>query len=219
MRFDDAAGAQEGRNMAVTISGSAETELVVKKSRFLGFACHVESEEEAQRVLEQRRRQHYDARHHCFAYVLKSGVIRYGDDGEPQGTAGLPMLEVLKKTGLTDVIVVSTRYFGGTLLGAGGLLRAYTQNAADTLAAVKRVRREECAVFQCRFSFSAWARAEKALASLGFSPGGVRYTDMVTAEYCVRPGEEEKYCQAISDITQGKVSAVLLGVRMVEMEI
>lgn len=203
----------------ITIKHPAETEIVIKKSRFLGLASRVGSDEEAQRVLEQRRKQHYDARHHCFAYVLENGEMRYSDDGEPQGTAGVPMLEVLKKSGLTDVIVISTRYFGGTLLGAGGLVRAYTQSAADTLAATQRVRRIECGVFQCRFEFAVWARAEKALTSLGFAPGEIQYADAVTVDYCVSPGEEERLLQAVTNLAQGKTSPVPLGTRMVEIDI
>ncbi len=203
----------------ITLKSPAETEIVIKKSRFLGLASRTGSEEEAQHILEQRRKQHYDARHHCFAYVLENGAMRYSDDGEPQGTAGVPMLEVLKKTGLTDVIVISTRYFGGTLLGAGGLVRAYTQSAADTLAAAKRVQRIECGIFQCRFDFPVWARAEKALVSLGFAPGEVRYTDAVTVDYCVNPGEEERLMQAVINLTQGKTSPLALGTRAVEIDI
>lgn len=203
----------------ITIKSSSETEIAIKKSRFLGLACRAGSEEAVQRVLEQRRKQHYDARHHCYAYILESGVMRYSDDGEPQGTAGVPMLEVLKKSGLTDVIVVSTRYFGGTLLGAGGLVRAYTQSAADTLAAAKRMQRIECGIFQCRFEFATWARAEKALASLGFTPGEMQYADAVTVDYCVHPGEEDRLTQAVINITQGKTSPVPLGTRTVEIEL
>jgi uncharacterized YigZ family protein len=202
----------------ITIKGSAETEVIIKKSRFLGFACRAESEEAAQRVLEQRRKQHYDARHHCYAYILDSGAMRCSDDGEPQGTAGVPMLEVLKKSGLTDVIVISTRYFGGTLLGAGGLVRAYTQSAADTLATAQRVRRVECGVYQCRFEFPAWARAEKALAALGFAPVQVQYADAVTADFSVFPGDEEKFVQSVINLTQGRITPVPLGARIVEID-
>lgn len=203
----------------ITIKESAETELVIKKSRFLGLACRIGSEEEAQRVLEQRRKQHYDARHHCFAYVLESGAMRYSDDGEPQGTAGVPMLEVLKKAGLTDVIVVSTRYFGGTLLGAGGLARAYTQSAADTLKAAKRVEIVACEVFRCNFDFGVWSRAEKALAALGFTADSVDYTDGVSAKYCVMVGEERRFLQTVTNLTQGRVSPKAVGARMAEIDV
>ncbi len=203
----------------ITIKASVETEIIIKKSRFLGLAVRVDSEEAAQHVLEQRRKQHYDARHHCFAYVLENGVMRYSDDGEPQGTAGVPMFEVLKKSGLTDIVVVSTRYFGGTLLGAGGLVRAYTQSAAGTLAAAQRIRCVTCSVFQCRFDFSTWARAEKALAATGFVPIEVQYADAVTADFSVFPDDEEKFTQNVTNLTQGRTTPVPLGTRVVEIDI
>jgi uncharacterized YigZ family protein len=203
----------------ITIKNTVETELIIKKSRFLGLACRTGSEAEAQRILEQRRKQHYDARHHCFAYMIENSAMRCSDDGEPQGTAGVPMLEVLKKSGITDVIVVCTRYFGGTLLGAGGLVRAYTQSAADTLNAARRVEVISCEVFRCDFDFAAWARAEKALGSLGFAAGNVQYTHTVSAEYGVTAGEEQRFLQALTNITQGKVSPVPLGTRLAEIDI
>ncbi len=202
----------------LTIKGSAETEIVIKKSRFLGLACRAESEEEAQRVLEQRRKQHYNARHHCYAYSLATGVMRCSDDGEPQGTAGVPMLEVLGRMGLTDVVVVSTRYFGGTLLGAGGLVRAYSQSAADTLAAARKVKRMECGVFRCKFEFPTWARVQSALASQGFTPCDIQYTDTISAEYCVLPDGGDAFIQAVIHLTQGRVSPENLGLRVVEQD-
>ena len=114
----------------------AESELVEKKSRFLGHVQRVETEEEARAVIDQVQKKYYDARHHCWCYVLHHGnVLRYSDDGEPQGTAGQPMLNVFQQEGVEDVVCVVTRYFGGILLGAGGLTRAYAKSAKDTLDA------------------------------------------------------------------------------------
>ena len=108
-------------------TGASETELVEKRSRFLGHVWPVESEEEARARIEEIRKKHYDARHHCWCYrIREGGVERYSDDGEPQGTAGQPMLNVFQREGVTNVCCVVTRYFGGILLGAGGLVRAYT---------------------------------------------------------------------------------------------
>ena len=115
---------------------TAESEYTEKRSRFIGHVRRVETEEEARAYIEQIRRQYYDARHNCFCYLLKEGnIVRYGDDGEPQGTAGQPMLHVFEMQGVTNVCCVVTRYFGGILLGAGGLSRAYAKSAADALAA------------------------------------------------------------------------------------
>ena len=115
----------------------SQTELVEKRSRFIGQVWRVSSEEEARARIEETKKKHYDARHNCWCYRLREGgVERYSDDGEPQGTAGQPMLNVFQRESVTNVCCVVTRYFGGVLLGAGGLTRAYTKGAKDALAAV-----------------------------------------------------------------------------------
>lgn len=113
----------------------AQAELVEKRSRFIGHVWPVDTEAEARAHIETMKKQYHDARHNCWCYRLQSGVERYSDDGEPQGTAGVPMLAVFQKAGVTNAVCVVTRYFGGVLLGAGGLVRAYTQAARDALAA------------------------------------------------------------------------------------
>ena len=120
-----------------TLAAKGEAELVIQRSRFIGRGFPVESEAAALAILADIRKAHWDASHNCFAYRIgpDGGCARYSDDGEPGGTAGLPMMEVLKSRGLTDLLVVVTRYFGGILLGAGGLTRAYSKGARDALAA------------------------------------------------------------------------------------
>lgn len=118
-----------------TIEGRATDEIVEKKSRFIGHIAHVETEEEALAFLEEIRTEHRMARHNVYAYVLRNGRIRYSDDGEPQKTAGMPTLEAIQHADLVDVAVVVTRYFGGILLGTGGLVRAYTQATQAAIAA------------------------------------------------------------------------------------
>lgn len=110
-------------------AGPSEAELVEKKSRFIGQVFPAETEEEARACIEAVRKKHYDARHHCFCYRLANGTVRASDDGEPQGTAGQPMLAVFDRENVQNVVCVVTRYFGGILLGAGGLTRAYTKTA------------------------------------------------------------------------------------------
>ena len=104
---------------------SSESEFVEKRSRFIGHVWRVESEEEARAHIEEMKKRYYDARHNCWCYIIKDGPVRYSDDGEPQGTAGQPMLNVFQREGIVNVCCVSTRYFGGILLGAGGLVRAW----------------------------------------------------------------------------------------------
>lgn len=134
-------------------TGHSETELVEKRSRFIGQVWRVSSEEEARARVEETRKKHYDARHNCWCYRV-GGTERYSDDGEPQGTAGQPMLNVFQREGVTDVACVVTRYFGGILLGAGGLVRAYTQSAKDALdaAGISVVRRWVAMEVPCTYA-------------------------------------------------------------------
>ena len=117
-------------------AGPGESELTEKRSRFLGHVRRVETEDEARDFIAQMKRKYHDARHNCWCYAVRDVAERYSDDGEPQGSAGIPMLEVLRRRGVTNAVCVVTRYFGGVLLGTGGLLRAYTQSTADALDAV-----------------------------------------------------------------------------------
>lgn len=116
-------------------TGYGSSEHAEKKSRFIGEIWPVSTEEEAREKIEQVKKHYHDARHSCWCYLLRDGTLRYSDDGEPQGTAGQPMLEVFQREGITDCVCVVTRYFGGILLGTGGLARAYTKGAKDALVA------------------------------------------------------------------------------------
>ena len=127
-----------------TIFDMGTDEIVEKKSRFIGYVAHVESEEEADAFVLSIKKKHYDARHNCYAYVIGESQqkLRFSDDGEPGGTAGKPSLEVITGLGLVDVCIVVTRYFGGTLLGTGGLLRAYTQAAQKCVEATEIINKQ-----------------------------------------------------------------------------
>ncbi len=124
-------------------AGSGEAEFVEKRSSFLGHVRFAGTEDAAREFINDMKKKHYDARHNCWCYIIREGAVRYSDDGEPQGTAGLPMLEVFRREGVENVVCVVTRYFGGVLLGTGGLLRAYTKSAKDALdaAGIAAVRR------------------------------------------------------------------------------
>ena len=108
-----------------TVRKNAQDQFVEKRSRFIGYACPVQTEQEALDFITSKKSEHWDASHNVYAYILRDGTMRFSDDGEPQGTAGMPVLDVLRKSGVTDVVTVATRYFGGILLGGGGLVRAY----------------------------------------------------------------------------------------------
>lgn len=141
----------------------SEAEFVEKRSRFIGHVQPVETEEDARAFVEQMKKRYHDARHNCWCYLLREGgIVRYSDDGEPQGTAGQPMLGVFEKEGVTNLACVVTRYFGGVLLGAGGLVRAYTRSAKDALdaAGVSVVRRWVRVLVPCSYSLFERVRLE-----------------------------------------------------------
>lgn len=203
----------------VTIKSSSDTSLIIKKSKFLGFACRIDSAEEAKDIVERRKKQHYSASHNCFAYILENGVMRYSDDGEPQATAGLPMLEVIKKSGLVNVIVVCTRYFGGTLLGAGGLVRAYIKSAADSLDAAKKVELIESSIFSCTFSYNTWSKAQKLIEASGFILDNIDYSSEIHVNISVIDDNEDAFIKLVSNVSLGKSIPLPLGKRRIEREI
>ena len=207
------------RAKMLTIKGSAQSTLVIKKSKFLGLAARVDSEEQAQEILAQRKKQHYDASHNCFAHVLENGVMRYGDDGEPQGTAGLPMLDVIKKSGLCNILVISTRYFGGTLLGAGGLVRAYTKSAADSIEAAVKVKIIQCSMYEGTFDYNTWAKAEKLLHDAEFMIDDVQFSDKVQVRLGAMPGSEEELEKLVTSVSLGKVELIPAGILKQEVSI
>ena len=138
----------------LTIAAAATSEFTEKKSRFVSDIFPVQTEEDVKACMELVRKKYHDARHHCWCYRLKSGAVRYSDDGEPQGTAGQPMLAVLEREKIFDVLCVVTRYFGGILLGAGGLTRAYARGAKDALTAagIAANRVWDCVEINCPYA-------------------------------------------------------------------
>ncbi len=165
----------------LTIRGSGKGEYVEKKSRFLGLAVHVESEEEAAGYLEKIRKQYYDARHNCYAWIIgeQKEKIRSSDDGEPSGTAGQPILKVLEGSGCTNVMIIVTRYFGGTLLGTGGLVRAYTRASREALEDAPLVRMCLCDRYTVTIDYSFLDRVLYYLRQAGIAPDDQIYSDRV----------------------------------------
>lgn len=192
-------------------AGAGESEYVEKRSQFLGHVRHVESEEEAKAFLAEMKRTYYDARHNCSCYLLRGGVERYSDDGEPQGTAGLPMLEVFRREGVTDLVCVVTRYFGGVLLGAGGLFRAYTKTAKDALdaAGVAVVRRWEETEFSC--SYAAAEQLKRELAAFDGLVTDTLYAADVTVKALVPEEKAASFAARILDMSAGTVTVRTVG--------
>ena len=160
-----------------------EAEFVEKKSRFIGRIWPVDTEEEALARIEEMRKKHYDATHNCWAYIIKDGPVRFSDDGEPGGTAGMPMLQVLQREGLHNAVCVVTRYFGGILLGAGGLVRAYTKGAKIAVDAAGKSMKRVWTVLYLPVPYSWYERVklEVLLPEARTEPFLARLTDMSSA--------------------------------------
>lgn len=194
---------------------ASETEFTEKRSRFLGHVWRVESEAEARARIEEMKKRHYDARHNCWCYRLREGgVERYSDDGEPQGTAGQPMLNVFQREEVTNVVCVVTRYFGGILLGAGGLVRAYTQSAKDALnaAGISVVRRWTQVTLTVPYSL--FERVKLEAESLGGVLGEPEYAAEVTMPVLLPEEKVKTFTQRIAEITAGGVVPAVTGERL-----
>lgn len=193
-------------------TGRGEAELVEKRSRFIGQVWRVDSESEARARIEEVRRQHYDARHHCWCYrIREEGVERYSDDGEPQGTAGQPMLNVFQRENVTNVVCVVTRYFGGILLGAGGLVRAYTQSAKDALdrAGISVVRRWVALEVPCAYAQFESMRRE--VLAFGGVVEQVDYAADVLLSVLIPEERSAAFSAHILDVSAGTVEALEAG--------
>ena len=192
-----------------TVARAATAEIEVKRSRFLGHVVPVTTEDEARAVVDAARKEHWDARHHCSAFVLgpDGAVQRSSDDGEPSGTAGAPMLEVLRGRGLTDVVAVVTRWFGGTLLGAGGLVRAYSDATKAALDAAGTRRRVLMSRFDLVAGHADAARWEAELRARGVTVLGVDYAERATLHLAVPAGDEEALQAQVAARTAGTAIA------------
>ena len=194
-----------------TPAGAGEAEFVEKRSSFLGHVRYVETEDEAKAFVTEMKKKFYDARHNCWCYIIKDGAVRYSDDGEPQGTAGIPMLEVLKREGVTNVVCVVTRYFGGVLLGTGGLLRAYTKSAKDALdsAGISVVRRWVKAELACTYSLLERLKLECTAANGLVSD--VEYSTDVCLKLLLPEDGVEDFSRRIADVTAGASRLAIIG--------
>lgn len=200
-----------------------DVELEIKRSRFLTRIRRVTTEEQARAVIEERRSSHFDARHHCSAFVLgpDARTARSSDDGEPAGTAGIPMLQVLQKNSLTDVVAVVTRYFGGIKLGAGGLVRAYSDAVAQAVDAAGTRRVQLCRLLRVDVDFSSAGAVEDQLRGLVLPSGepvvvdGVDWSDKAHIHVAVPAGFEEEMGTALATMSAGALSAVEVGERWV----
>ena len=192
-------------------SGFGTGEYEDRRSRFIGYIEKVETEEEARKFIDEIKSKHYDARHNCWCYIINNGQMRYSDDGEPQGTAGQPMLAVFEKKNISNVVCVVTRYFGGVLLGTGGLLRAYTKAAAVALedAGISEIRK--LSVYNIVISYSQFETVKRIAEKQGAVVKNVEYGADVTLEVLVPEDGEKELETAITNITSGKCICIKNG--------
>ena len=189
-------------------TGYGEAEFIEKKSRFIGHVWCVESEEEALSKIQEMKKQHYDASHNCWAYVLRDGAMRFSDDGEPGGTAGNPMMQVLQREQLYNVVCVVTRYFGGILLGAGGLVRAYTKGAKIAIDAAGKSMKRVWTVLYVPCPYTYYERMKLEVEAFG---GVIRKTDFgseVELEILVAQPKTQAFLEKLTDMTAGTVDAL-----------
>lgn len=189
--------------MYKTLHEFGTDEITIEKSRFIGYAKPIKTEEEAVEFINEIKKKHKDARHNVWAYIVgkSMNIQRYSDDGEPQGTAGIPTLEVIKKEDLRDVVVVVTRYFGGIKLGAGGLVRAYTKGAKIGLEAGKIIEKIMYQEVKIKIDYNQLGKVQNEIMNMGYFIKDTIYEDNVEIIVYSRANEKEAIIERINDIT------------------
>ena len=191
-------------------AGSGETEFVEKRSSFLGHVRFVETEDAARDFINEMKKKHYDARHNCWCYIIREGAVRYSDDGEPQGTAGVPVLDVLQKRGLTDICVVVTRYFGGILLGGGGLVRAYSHAASLACDAAHIMNMCLCRRLKIITDYGMYGKISYILPNYDTITVNSDFGTNVTLEILVLSEKTDALLKNITEITNGSADIIEL---------
>ena len=201
-------------DLFTTVSREAHIEFEEKRSIFLGHAIRTDTEEEAQEFIKKMKKEYADATHNVFAYMMQGELMaRYSDDGEPQGTAGMPTLDVIRKSGVRNVCVVVTRYFGGTLLGAGGLVRAYSHSASLALEAAGIITYEPYGEFELRCGYSEYQKYNVILASSGALIDSTDFGADVCVRFAVKKLGEDALIKKIIETGYGKDVPVRIGER------
>ncbi len=189
-------------------TGFGEDEFIEKKSRFIGRCWPVETEEEALEKIAAMKRKHYDASHNCWAYVIRDGGMRFSDDGEPGGTAGNPMMQVLQREQLYNVVCVVTRYFGGVLLGAGGLVRAYTKGAKIAIDAAGKSMKRVWSVLYVPCPYTFYERMKLEVAAFAGVIRDTQFGAEVELEILVSQPRSQEFLDRITDMTSGTVEGM-----------
>lgn len=204
-----------------TILNYGQDEIFINKSQFIGYAKPVKNEEEALAFIEEIKTKHKDATHNVYAYALgkTSNVQRFSDDGEPSGTAGIPVLEVIKKEELRDIVVVATRYFGGVKLGAGGLIRAYTKTAKIGIDAGKIVNMVLHKNIKVRMDYTSYGKVENYINNENYIVSDSVYDDKVNTFVYVQLKRQEEFINTITNLTSGEAIIEVIDERYIPMRI
>ena len=189
----------------------AESEFVEKRSRFISHVWRVETEEEAQARIQETKKKYYDARHNCWCYLLGPNLVRYSDDGEPQGTAGQPMLNVFQRENVTGAVCVVTRYFGGILLGAGGLVRAYSHGAKIAVDAASRKLMTTCVLLEMQMDYSFYGKVNYLLPNYVCRVEDTDFGAVVSMKVLFKKDESERFIKEVTEL-----SAALIVPQVVE---
>lgn len=192
-------------------TGFGEDEFTEKKSRFIGRIWPVESEEEALAMVQQMNKQYADAAHNCWAYIIKDGPARFSDNGEPGGTAGNPMMQVLQKEQLNNVLCIVTRYFGGILLGAGGLVRAYTKAAKIAVNAAGKSMKRVWSVLYVPCPYSFYDRVKLEVAAFGGIIRKTEFTSEVELEILVAEAQVQAFLDKLTDMSAAAIEGMETG--------
>ena len=199
-------------NTYTTLEKEGSATLVERRSEFIGYAAPVSNEDEAAAFVMRIKKKHADARHNVFAYVLRGGALkRYSDDGEPQGSAGMPVLDVLCKNGLDGAAVVVTRYFGGILLGTGGLVRAYSSAASAAVEAAGIITLEEVVVLKMKCSYNDHARVSNEFSRYGIDIEETEFSSDVTITMTAPTATVENFKIRMRDLTAGRSTPTEIG--------
>ncbi len=204
----------------LTVKTTGEHEIVIQKSRFIAHISRAETEEEAQDFILQIKKQHWNATHNCSAYLIgeHDQIQKANDDGEPSGTAGVPMLEVLKKREIKDTVVVVTRYFGGIKLGAGGLIRAYGRATSECLNAIGVVKRQLMRVMHTFIDYTWLGKVENELRSSIFDIKEIHYLDKVEIETFIKYGDEPNFLNWMTELTNGQAEIIEGNLQYLEID-
>lgn len=195
----------------ITVEGVSSAEYEEKRSRFIAAVYPCDSEQRAGELIAAARSKYWDARHNCYAYVLRDGTARFSDDSEPHGTAGKPILDVINGSGAVDVMIIVTRYFGGVLLGTGGLVRAYSTSARDAMLAVSLVEMCPCTDISVVCPYSDYERLQKLIENCGGTVTDTVYTDKIEIFCSFKTDGCENFENILCETFSSRLKAVKMG--------